>query len=100
MAKNAGLPWDAILSSEIVKKYKPNPSVYENGAKFLGQKPSQTLMVAAHKFDLMGALASGLRAAMVARPREFGNNKANLEIDPKWDFYSTDFNGLADQLGC
>ncbi|MCL0031029.1 haloacid dehalogenase type II [Dehalococcoidia bacterium] len=100
MAKNAGLPWDAILSSEIVKKYKPDPSVYQNGAKFLGQKPSQTLMVAAHKFDLIGALASGLRVAMVVRPREFGSNKADLENDSKWDFYSTDFNDLADQLSC
>ena len=57
-------------------------------------------MVAAHKFDLIGALASGLRAAMVVRPREFGNNEADLENNPKWDFYSTNFHDLADQLGC
>ena len=28
MAKNAGLPWDCILSAELARHYKPDPEVY------------------------------------------------------------------------
>ena len=34
MAKNAGLPWDLILSAEIFHHYKPEPEVYR-GAEYV-----------------------------------------------------------------
>ena len=57
-------------------------------------------MVAAHKFDLIGALNAGLRTAMVIRPKEFGERKADIDNDKRWEYYSKDFNQLADQLNC
>ena len=39
MAKQAGLPWDCILSAELVQRYKPDPEVYLMAARFLGLRP-------------------------------------------------------------
>ena len=101
MAKYASLPWDAVLSAEIANKYKPHPSVYQRAAELLGLKPAQVMMVAAHNFDLRGAINAGLKAALVIRPDEFGDSKdPDLEAEPDFDYFAKDFHDLADQLGC
>ena len=35
MAKNAGLPWDCVLSAELFRAYKPSPAVYRGAADLL-----------------------------------------------------------------
>ena len=59
MAKNAGLPWDLILSAEIFHHYKPDPEVYLGAAAILGLQPHEVMMVAAHKDDLRAAARQG-----------------------------------------
>lgn len=100
MAKNAGLPWDCILSAELAKHYKPDPEVYQTAAELLGLKTEQVLMVAAHKHDLAGAKSAGMKTAFIARPLEFGpDNVPDTDPDPAFDLYATDFLQLADILG-
>ncbi len=41
MAKQAGLPWDAILSTEIVKRYKPDRETYLMAAEFWDVEPAR-----------------------------------------------------------
>ena len=72
MAKHAGLPWDAVLSAELFRHYKPDPEVYRGAAHMLGLQPAQVMMVAAHPSDLRAAAACGLRTAYVPRPLERG----------------------------
>ena len=72
MAINAGLPWDCILSAELVQRYKPDPAVYLMAAGYLGFTPAQVMMVAAHPADLRTAAAAGLATAFVGRPEEHG----------------------------
>lgn len=99
MAKHGGLPWDCILSAEIVRHYKPDPETYLGAADLLGLKPSEVMMVAAHKSDLKAAQAVGLRTAFVERPLEFGPGvEVDVEPDPAIDVHARDFNDLADQL--
>jgi 2-haloacid dehalogenase len=100
MAKRAGLPWDCILSAELVKQYKPAPAVYQMSANLLDLPPREVLMVAAHKNDLEAARQSGLRTAFVPRPLEFGPGR-NADPGPHtgFDFVAQDFFDLADQLG-
>jgi 2-haloacid dehalogenase len=99
MAKNAGLPWDCILSSELARHYKPDPIVYETAARFLGLRPEQMMMVAAHQQDLRAAKRVGFKAAFVLRPLEHGpDRKPDLTPDPSFDFVATDLNDLASQL--
>jgi len=99
MAKNAGLPWDCILSAELAKQYKPDPEVYLTAADLLGLTPAQVMMVAAHNSDLQAAQRVGFKTAFVARPQEHGpHQSADLEADPSVDVISADFNDLADKL--
>ncbi len=99
MAKNAGLPWDCILSSELAKHYKPDREVYQTAADLLGLKPEQVMMVAAHKDDLYAARNVGLGTAFVLRPLEFGpEGKPDLTTDPSFDVTAKDFIDLADKL--
>ena len=99
MAKHGGLPWDCILSAEIVRHYKPDPETYLGAADLLGLQPSEVMMVAAHKSDLKAAQAVGLRTAFVERPLEFGPGvEVDVGPDPVIDVHARDFNDLADQL--
>lgn len=100
MAKNAGLPWDLILSAEIFHHYKPEPEVYLGAAAILGLQPSEVMMVAAHKDDLRAAARQGLRTALVLRPDEYGRGRhPDLSPEPAFDINAADFNDLAAQLG-
>ena len=100
MAKHSGLPWDAVLSSELARHYKPDPEVYLTAADLLGLEPEEVMMVAAHKGDLRAAAALGLKTAYVPRPLERGpDRKIDTTPDPAFDINATDFNDLADQLG-
>jgi 2-haloacid dehalogenase len=100
MAKNAGLPWDCVLSAELFHHYKPDPESYLGAAKMLGFKPGEVMLVAAHKDDLRAAKRCGLRTAFVRRPKEHGPHlKPDLVSDRAFDYNSDNFLDLADQLG-
>ncbi|MCG8692247.1 MAG: haloacid dehalogenase type II [Minwuiales bacterium] len=100
LAKRAGLPWDAILGAEVVRHYKPQPQSYLLTADYLGLKPEQCLMVAAHNNDLIAASACGFGTAFVARPTEHGPNQTiDLEPARDFDYVARDFVDLAEQLG-
>src|SRR6202522_3641597 len=76
LAKFGGLPWDAILGAELVKHYKPDNEVYLSAPYFLGLKPDEVMMCAAHASDLQAARRNGLRTSFIYRPDEFGNGSA------------------------
>lgn len=100
MAKNAGLPWDAILSAELAQRYKPDPAVYLKAADLLGLAPEQVMMVAAHPGDLRAAAAQGLRTGYVPRPLERGPDRPfTPDTSGDFDVTATDFLDLARQLG-
>lgn len=99
MAKHARLPWDCILSAEVVRHYKPDPETYLGAASLLGVAPQELMMVAAHKDDLHAARACGLKTAYVTRPREYGpGKKIDASREPAFDVHARDFNDLARQL--
>ncbi|MEX0962601.1 MAG: haloacid dehalogenase type II [Pseudohongiellaceae bacterium] len=100
MAKNGGLPWDAILSAELSGHYKPDPQAYLKAADLLSLKPEQVMMVAAHPGDLRAAARTGLKTAYVIRPLERGPGRpVNRNPDGEFDYTAEDFNDLARQLG-
>ena len=99
MAKNAGLPWDCVLSAELSGHYKPDAEVYEKAADLLSLAPHQIMMVAAHKGDLRAAQRVGFKAAWVPRPLEYGPSRSiDTTPDPEFDYSATDFIDLAAQL--
>lgn len=101
MARNAGLPWDAILGAEPARAYKPLPEAYLRTADFLGLPPQRVMLVAAHNDDLVAARTQGLRTAFVVRPTEYGPQQGrDLRAEHDFDFIAASMEELADQLGC
>ena len=99
MAKNAGLPWDVILSSELTGHFKRDREVYEKAADLLGLPHERIMMVAAHKGDLQAAGALGFKTGYVPRPLERGPDRViDITPDPAFDVNATDFLDLAAQL--
>lgn len=100
MAKNGGLPWDCILSSELAGHYKPDPEVYLKAAELLDLPPQRVMMVAAHRSDLAAAQEVGFRTALVHRPLEYGpDREVDLTPDSRFDYSVMDFIELAERLG-
>ena len=68
--EHAGLVtlFEQVLSADAVRRLKPAPEPYRMAAERLGTDPAGVLLVAAHAWDVAGALAAGCRAAFVARP--------------------------------
>jgi 2-haloacid dehalogenase len=67
--EHAGLSglFDLMLSVEEVRRYKPAPEPYRMAAERLGVPPLEMRMVAAHDWDVWGAMRAGCAAAYVAR---------------------------------
>jgi 2-haloacid dehalogenase len=60
--------FEQILSADAVKCLKPAPEPYRMAAESLGVEIGQVRLVAAHSWDVAGALRAGCAAAFVARP--------------------------------
>lgn len=67
--ENAGLAtfFEAILSVDAARRFKPAPEPYRLAAEQLQVRTSDLRMVAVHDWDITGAMAAGCRGAFVAR---------------------------------
>lgn len=65
--EKAGLApfFEASLSVDAVRRFKPAPECYRHAADVLGVAPAAICMVATHVWDLLGAEAVGCRTAFV-----------------------------------
>jgi 2-haloacid dehalogenase len=68
--ENAGIAeyFDKVLSVESVKKLKPAKEAYELAAKSFDVEIDNIRLIAAHNWDIAGALNAGCEAAFIARP--------------------------------
>ncbi len=68
--KNAGIRdyFEQVLSADTVRRLKPAPEAYRMAANRLGVRIDRVRLVAAHFWDIAGALRAGCAAAFVARP--------------------------------
>ncbi len=93
--RNAGLEerFHAILSADQVRALKPRREPYELVARTFEVPLLQVLLIAAHSWDVSGALAAGCRAAFVARP---GMVLSPLGEQP--DIIGRDLGEIADRI--
>ncbi len=100
LSKHAALPWDCVLSAELIGRYKPDLAVYTGAARLLGWAPGQLMLVAAHPSDLAAAQQAGLRTAYIPRPDECGPGGPMEAVgDTVFDTVAADLGALATQLG-
>ncbi|CAN5174644.1 haloacid dehalogenase type II [soil metagenome] len=60
--------FEEVLSADEVKRLKPAPEPYRMAAERFLVSPDGIRLIAAHAWDVAGALAAGCAAAFVARP--------------------------------
>jgi len=60
--------FDDVLSADTVQKLKPSPEPYHHVAMSCDVDIDQIRLVAAHSWDVAGALAAGCKAGFVQRP--------------------------------
>ncbi len=68
--KNAGLKdlFEDHLSIGQIQIFKPHQHTYRWAARRMGLEPRECMLVAAHGWDVAGALWAGWRAAFLCRP--------------------------------
>jgi len=92
---NAGIRdlFDEALSADAAKRLKPAREAYEDAAKRMGVPVSGVRLIAAHAWDVAGALRAGAAAAFVARPGMQWN-----PLIEKPDVWGSDLDVVADQI--
>ena len=92
---NSGLRdhFEQVLSADAVKRLKPAPEPYHMAAESLGVEINEVRLVAAHAWDVAGALRAGCEAAFVARPGMVLNPLAEHP-----DVVGADLREVADQI--
>ena len=74
-AGGLGAQLDAVLSVEPLRRYKPDPRVYQLGCERFGGRPGEIAFVSANPWDAFGALRFGFRVFWLNRsgaPAEYG----------------------------
>src|ERR687895_570337 len=68
--ESAGLSgfFDELISADEVRQLKPEAAPYRLVAERLTVRIEDVCLIAAHAWDVSGALAAGAKAAFVARP--------------------------------
>lgn len=93
--RNSGLRdlLEDVYSADEVRRLKPAPEPYRMVAERTGVPVGDVRLVAAHGWDIAGALGAGCRAAFVARP-----GAVLYPHGPQPDVIAPDLAGIADAL--
>ena len=92
---NAGIInlFEQTLSIDPMRRFKPAREVYLYAAGSLGVTPRQIRMVAAHDWDIAGAMRAGCAGAFITRP---GMVMGPLQAKP--DIIGPDLAAVTDQI--
>lgn len=85
--------FERILSADTVRRLKPHAEVYRMAAREFDAEPGAIRLVAAHSWDVAGAMRAGCKAAFVARP--------GMVLDPLFeppDIVGADLAAIAAQI--
>jgi 2-haloacid dehalogenase len=85
--------FEQALSADMAKRLKPAREAYHMAAQRPGVAPSDLRMIAAHAWDVTGAIRAGCAATLIARP--------NMVLDPareQPDIVARDLREAAEQI--
>jgi len=86
----------AIVNSESVRAYKPNPRIYKAALVALGAEACDSLFVSDTALDLRGAAAVGMRTAFM--PRGLISERQDLPSGAMHLSSPRDLNGIIQEL--
>tara|TARA_R110002167_G_scaffold272029_3_gene478548 strand:+ start:2576 stop:3241 length:666 start_codon:yes stop_codon:yes gene_type:complete len=73
--------FDGIVSCEDINSFKPNPEVYDYFLTQADAEMHKTWLVSSNPFDIIGAVANGMKAAWVQR--------STKQVFDPWEFKPT-----------
>ncbi|MEU2925954.1 haloacid dehalogenase type II [Streptomyces sp. NPDC007251] len=85
--------FDRVMSAHAVRSLKPAPEPYHAVAAAFGVPSAEVRLVAAHAWDVTGALHAGCKAAFVSRP-----GAVLSPIGPQPDIVAGDISDIADLI--
>jgi 2-haloacid dehalogenase len=85
--------FDEVISADEVKRLKPAPEPYRHAAERMATEISNMRLVAAHAWDVSGALAVGCTAAFIGRPGMIAS-----PVGPSADIVGADLAEVVDQI--
>ena len=85
--------FEQVISADEIHCFKPAPEVYHLAASRMSVEPGQMRLVAAHDWDVTGALRAGCVAVFVARPGQVMN-----PFGPQPDVKGADLGEVAEQI--
>lgn len=59
--------FELLLSIESTRRYKPHPDTYAFALQKTGVNPGEAMLIAAHGWDIAGALRAGLQTGFIGR---------------------------------
>jgi 2-haloacid dehalogenase len=86
--------FEQVLSADTVRRLKPAPEPYLLAAERMGVPVGEVRLVAAHAWDVAGAIRAGCAAAFVARPGKVLDPLA----EPPPDVVGADLAEVADRI--
>lgn len=81
------------ISVDSLRRHTPDQAVYRSAAAHLGVAPGALRLIAAHAWDVFGAMKAGWKAAFVAR-----KGAPLCLLGPKPDLIAPDMKGIANAL--
>ncbi|HEV8353832.1 MAG TPA: haloacid dehalogenase type II [bacterium] len=92
---HAGLShyFERVFSADSVRSLKPSSVPYRMVAEKMSVDIGSLLLVAAHAWDIVGAISAGCRAAFIERPGRFLD-----ALTPRPDYAAANLELLADQI--
>ncbi|MGB1211122.1 MAG: haloacid dehalogenase type II [Lacinutrix venerupis] len=93
--ESAGLTeyFEERLSVEDIGKFKPFTDTYTWAARKMGVKPEECMLIAAHGWDVAGAVWAGWRAAFISRP-----GQQLFPLAPRTEIVESDLKKVAQLL--
>jgi 2-haloacid dehalogenase len=85
--------FDEVISADEVKRLKPAREPYQLVAERMATEIVDVRLVAAHAWDIAGALAAGCSAAFIARPGMIAS-----PLGPSADIIGADLTEVVDQI--
>lgn len=99
LARSSGLKFDMLFSSQLLGETKPDPEMYKKAMKLVDVAPEESLMVAAHAYDLRAAKKVGVQTVYVRRwTEDTKQDMRKVEEDVDLFLGKVDGCGLGDRV--
>ena len=98
LCKSSGLKFNMLFSSELLGVYKPAPESYRKTLELVNVKPEESVIVAAHAYDVRGGKEAGMKTVYIHRWTD--DIKEDMDVvKGENDSFLQDMTSLAEVIG-